>query len=203
MNYYNPFGMQNIFNPFANFMPQQSIFFNPVNYYPSYPNSTSIFTPQVQRSERPAKVSSGYKISSPKNEKTYNKVIGEKLAKKVVANLPSDRDPEHPMCAKYVKEAVEDCGLGEYIKGNGAHCKYVFRANPNFKEIKSKDFSTLPAGSVIVYQAGDKVKFKDGSTDTIGENGHVTIALGDGRACSDIIEDEIAYSGKANTFIPV
>lgn len=192
MNFFMPYNMQpiNYYNPFM--MPNYSIF------SPYYAR-----TRNVTRTERPARVSSGYKIVSPKHDKTYNEAIGKKLAQKVVANLPNDRNPEHPLCAKYVKEAVEDCGLGEYIKGNGAHCKYVFRANPNFKEIKSKDFSTLPAGSVIVYQAGDKVTFKDGTTGTIGEDGHVTIALGDGRACSDIIEDEIAYSSKANTFIPV
>ncbi len=190
MNFFMPYNMQPItyYNPFLT--PNCSIF-------------SPYYAPSTVRTERPARISSGYKIVSPKHDKTYNKVIGEKLAQKVVANLPSDRDPENPLCAKYVKEAVEDCGLGEYIKGNGAHCKYVFRANPKFKEIKSKDFSTLPAGSVIVYQAGDKVKFKDGTAGTIGKDGHVTISLGDGRACSDIIEDEIAYSSKANTFIPV
>lgn len=212
MNFFNPF--QNTFNPFMSFMPQQSIFpmFNPVNYYNYYNNvpTSSIFTTNNHRTSRvstPVRTSSSAPTRTvertSKQDKPYNKVNGEKLAEKIVANLPNNRDPEHPLCAKYVKEAVEDCGLGEYIKGNGAHCKYVFRANPNFKEIKSKDFSTLPAGSVIVYQADDKVTFKDGSTGTVGENGHVTIALGDGRACSDIIEDEIAYSSRANTFIPV
>ena len=128
------------FNPFMNFFMPYNM--QPINYYnPFMMPNYSIFSPyyartrNVTRTERPARVSSGYKIVSPKHDKTYNKAIGKKLAQKVVANLPNDRDPEHPLCAKYVKEAVEDCGLGEYIKGNGAHCKYVFRANPNFKEI--------------------------------------------------------------------
>jgi len=211
MNFFNPFGMQNSFNPFMNFMPQQSIFpmFGPVNYYNSYNNVTapSIFTHNVRRSSsvsRPHRTETTKTVEKPsKQDKPYNKVNGEKLAQKVVANLPTDRDPEHPMCARYVQNAVVDCGLGEYVKGNGADCKYIFRANPNFKEIKTKDFSKLPAGSVAVYQAGDKVTFKDGTESEIGENGHVTIALGDGRGCSDIIENEIAYSPRANTFIPV
>lgn len=197
--------MMNFFNPFV--MPNFNIF-TPGNYYnsySSYPNQ-SIFSSNVRRTPRvstPQRTTVKSVPKTSKQDKPYNKVIGEKLAEKVVANLPNDRDPENPMCAKYVKEAVEDCGLGEYIKGNGAHCKYVFRANPNFKEVKFKDFSNLPTGTVVVYQANDKVTFKDGSTGTIGENGHVTIALKDGRGCSDIIEDEIAYSSKANTFIPV
>ena len=211
MNFFMPFNqpMINFFNPFA--MPNFNIF-TPMNYYnpySSYPNQ-SIFSSNISRTTRvstPVRTSSSASTRTvertSKQDKPYNKVKGEKLAQKVVANLPSDRDPEHPLCAKYVKEAVEDCGLGEYIKGNGAHCKYVFRANPNFKEVKFKDFSNLPTGTIVVYQANDKVTFKDGSTGTVGENGHVKIALEDGRACSDIIEDEIAYSSRANTFIPV
>ncbi len=208
MNFFMPFNhpMMNLFNPFV--MPNFNIF-TPMNYYNNayYASpSNSIFTSNVKRSSNISRPQTTTVKSTPKiskQDKPYNKVNGQKLAKKIVENLPNDRDPENPLCAKYVKEAVEDCGLGEYIKGNGAHCKYVFRANPNFKEIKTKDFSTLPEGSIIVYQADDKVTFKNGSTGRIGENGHVTIALGDGRACSDIIEDEIAYSSKANTFIPV
>ncbi|MFQ8626031.1 MAG: hypothetical protein ACLSA2_05960 [Candidatus Gastranaerophilaceae bacterium] len=41
------------------------------------------------------------------------------------------------MC-KYVKEAVRDTGLGDYVNGNGEYCKYIFRANPNFKEVRQK-----------------------------------------------------------------
>ena len=83
------------------------------------------------------------------------------------------------------------------------YCKYIFRANPNFKEIKSDNFSELPAGSVVVYDAFDKVTYPDGSTGKVGEDGHVLIALGDGRGCSDILEDQIGYSKNAYSFIPV
>lgn len=214
MNFFMPFNMpvMNFYNPFSFMVPQQqSIFpmFGQMNYYNSYNTASapSIFTGRTSRTSRTYS-SPGVTKTKPvektsKQDKPYNEVNGKKLAEKVVANLPNDRDPENPLCARYVQNAVVDCGLGEYVKGNGAYCKYIFRANPNFKEIKSKDFSTLPAGAVIVYQAGEKVTFKDGSTGEIGENGHVTIALGDGRACSDIIENEIAYSSKACTFIPV
>lgn len=212
---FNPFGMQNFFYPFINFAPQQSIFpfYSTVDYGNCY-NETpavSIFARnRTSRISRPQRTTYSTAVkTTPKSETTtkqdkpYNKVNGEKLAKKVVENLPTDRDPENPLCAKYVKEAVEACNMGEYVKGNGAYCKYIFRANPNFKEIKSDDFSKLPAGSIVVYNANDKVTFKNGTTGTIGEDGHVLIALGDGRGCSDILEDEIAYSKNAYTFIPV
>lgn len=177
------------------------------NYY-NPESAYSIFMRNINHSENVTPIERTVQTPAsapkpPKTEKPYNKVNGEKLAQTVLQNLPNDRDPEDPMCAKYVQNAVEKCGLGEYVKGNAEYCKNIFRANPNFKEIKSKDFSKLPAGSVVVYDAFDKVTFKNGKTGTVGENGHVLIALGDGRGCSDIVEDEIVYSSKAYTFIPV
>ena len=221
MNYFMPFGIGgfcrptiNPINPF-NFYPsiiaQQSVFnvFNPFNIIPFNNYNNSIF---CNNYSHPAKVSNSYasthsnfsRVNSiSKDSKSYNKAKGEKLAQKIVENLPTDRDPENPLCAKYVKEAVQECGLGEYINGNGEYCKNIFRANPNFKEIKSKNFSKLPAGSVVVYDAFDKVTYPDGSTGKVGEDGHVLIALGDGRGCSDILEDQIGYSKNAYSFIPV
>ena len=142
MNFFMPFNhpMMNLFNPFV--MPNFNIF-TPMNYYNNayYASpSNSIFTSNVKRSSNISRPQTTTVKSTPKiskQDKPYNKVNGQKLAKKIVENLPNDRDPKNPLCAKYVKEAVEDCGLGEYIKGNGAHCKYVFRANPNFKEIQT------------------------------------------------------------------
>jgi hypothetical protein len=229
MNFFMPVNpvMMNSFNPFANyFAPQQQSFptiFNIANNYNPYyqTNSQSIFpinginsnrisyfqsTPTITKSTESSSVETEETISKPvtkKQNKTYNKVKGEKLAKKIVENLPTDRDPEKPLCAKYVKNAVADCGLGEYVKGNGAYCKNIFRANPNFKEVKTKDFSKLPAGSIVVYNANDTVTYNDGSQGKIGKDGHVLVALGDGRGCSDIMENEIGYSKNAYTFIPV
>lgn len=190
---------RNFYSPFI--MPDFNIF-APVNYYNSLNTSpsVSIFS---KKQGRPEKFSHNYKIVNPKPQKTYNKVNGEKLAQKVVQNLPTDRDPNNPLCAKYVKKAIQDCGLGEYVKGNAAYCKNIFRANPNFKEVKYKDFSKLPTGTLVVYDAFDKVTFQDGKEGKIGKHGHTLIALKDGKGCSDIIENEIAYSSKAHTFIPV
>lgn len=208
MNFFMPFTM-NFYRPFVNYVPQQRLFtIAPLQNYYNPESAYSIFMRNINHSENVTPIERTVKTPAstpkpPKTEKPYNKVNGEKLAQTVLQNLPNDRDPEDPMCAKYVQNAVEKCGLGEYVKGNAEYCKNIFRANPNFKEIKSKDFSKLPAGSVVVYDAFDKVTFKNGKTGTVGENGHVLIALGDGRGCSDIVEDEIVYSSKAYTFIPV
>ena len=102
----------------------------------------------------------------------------------------------YPLCAKYVKEAIRDVGLGPYINGNGEYCKYILRTNPNFKEtkVKGEDFKNLPAGCIIVYD-----KYDAG----YGKDGHVEITLGDGRACSDVITEKIEPSKHAYVFIPV
>lgn len=124
----------------------------------------------------------------------YNKKNGERLAQRVLNGLPEQRN--YPLCARYVKEAIRDTGLGAYVNGNGEYCKYILRANPNFKETKiaGKNLSKLPAGCIIVYD-----KFDAG----YGKDGHVEITLGDGRACSDVISEEIEQSDKAYVFIPV
>lgn len=134
----------------------------------------------------------------------YNREKGELLAKNIVDILPQQQDT--PLCARYVKLAVEKSGLGPYIHGpNGEGCKNVFRANPNFREVKvkGKDFENLPKGSIIVYDSGTKVKDKSGNETQIGDDGHVLITLGNGKGCSDVMEDEILQTDNAYTFIPV
>ena len=124
----------------------------------------------------------------------YNAQKGQALAYRIIAGLPEYRN--YPLCAKYVKEAIRDVGLGPYINGNGEYCKYILRTNPNFKEtkVKGEDFKNLPAGCIIVYD-----KYDAG----YGKDGHVEITLGDGRACSDVITEKIEPSKHAYVFIPV
>lgn len=124
----------------------------------------------------------------------YNAQKGQALADRILAGLPEYRN--YPLCAKFVKEAIRDVGLGPYINGNGEYCKYILRANPNFKEtkVKGEDFKNLPAGCIIVYD-----KYDAG----YGKDGHVEITLGDGRACSDVITEEIEPSKYVYVFVPV
>ena len=132
----------------------------------------------------------------------YNSKKGESLAKNVLAGLPQKR--EKALCARFVKNAVVKSGLGPYIDGNGEYCKYIFRANDNFKQISAKglDFSTLPKGAIVTYDAGTRVSNSQ-KTWNIGEDGHVLISLGNGKGCSDIIDEEIPRSDRAYVFIPV
>lgn len=227
MNFFSPF-MNFNFIPMNTFMPFNNIwqmnYFTPNFMMPS--NTVSIFSRQksIDNLEKRLATSSSMtnkktvekqtavKTKAEKIENTnlihgikYNKQKGELLAKNVVEGLPTDRDPDNPLCARYVKNAIVRSGLGPYINGNGEYCKYILRANKNFKEVKvkSSELATLPAGSIIVYDAFDKYKNSDGSSGQIGKDGHVLITLGDGRGCSDILEDTIPQSARAHTFIPV
>lgn len=168
-------------NPFMNFfMP-----FNP--YYMAPQANNSIFALNRHNQDMP-----------------YNKAKGEALARNALAGLPST-PPKTPLCARYVKNAIVNTGLGSYINGNGEQTKYMLRQNLNFKEVKVKgeDLTKLPAGSVIVYDAFDKGTYPDGTPYQIGENGHVYLALGNGKGASDRPEDSIIPSDRAYAFIPV
>ena len=219
-NWYSPFSsllmMNNCFSPFYNMFPM-----NFSNSYNRESQNSSIFQNTEKQttesiSNKTTSVNDTSKIKeTDKEEKTepenlvygvkYDKQKGELLANNVVDGLPTNRDPNNPLCARYVKTAIEKSGLGPYINGNGEHCKYILRANKNFKEVKVKasELSTLPAGSVIVYDAYDNYTDAKGAQHQIGKDGHVLVALGDGRGCSDIIENNIPQSERAYTFIPV
>lgn len=134
----------------------------------------------------------------------YNKAKGEAIAKNAIAGLPTI-PPETPLCARYVKKAIVNTGLGSYINGNGEQTKYMLRQNLNFKEVKVKgeDLANLPAGSVIIYDAFDKGTYPDGNPFQIGEYGHTLIAKGDGTGISDRPENSIIPSDRAYSFIPV
>lgn len=227
MNFFMPF-MNFNYMPFNNFTPFNNIMrMNYTNPYFIMPgNNISIFhekKPSVdnlenrlaiissQKTEVSEKRESNLKTENKKIETKnliygvkYNKSKGELLAENVVEGLPTNRDPKNPLCARYVKNAIVKSGLGPYIKGNGEYCKYILRANQNFKEVKVKgsELTSLPAGSIIVYDAYDKFIDEDGNQRQIGKDGHVLVSLGDGRGCSDIIE-AIPQSDRAYTFIPI
>ncbi len=188
----------NIFNPFVNTLYNQNLKNNSIfNFNGQFYNNHNI----QETDNLSDRLVLTAKIKETQNSELlygakYNKNKGEILAANVLEGLPTNRDPYNPLCARYVKNAIVKSGLGPYINGNGEYCKYILRANPNFKEVNvpGKELSKLPAGCIIVYD-----KFDGG----YGKDGHVEITLGDGRACSDIINNEISESDRAYTFIPV
>lgn len=219
INYFMPNWGVNFF-PRVNFMQnwQQEIMPTPFSIFRqnNYRQNTffpgnSIFQNKIENSSID-NLESRLATSTPETIQTnqnlfhgvkYNEEKGERLADTVLADIPTER--EKPLCARYVKLAMLKNGLSPYIDGNGEYCKYILRANNNFKEINvnGNELSSLPKGSVVVYNAGTEVSNSKGETWNIGENGHVLVALGDGRGASDIIDEEIPQCNNAYTFIPV
>lgn len=187
LNFYgNPFMFN--FMQFSMLQPMsglQNYYFNPMQNYNFYqtPYMNSIFHNQNQ---------------------TYNRAKGERLVQNALKGLPQ-KPPKEPLCAKYVKTAVVNSGLGNYVYGNGEEAKYMFRNNPNFKEYtaKGKDLKHLPAGAVVVYDANERVSDTNGNEKRIGKFGHVLFAKGDGTGISDRKENFIPVTDNAYVFIPV
>ena len=199
-NYNYGFSFMNMFNPFINmmnmFMPTNNFYGYNIPINNIWQTQTNLFSSNLNNSI--------FQINNKQNRQ-YNSLKGEILAQNVVAGLPTDRAPNNPLCARYVKNAIVNSGLGPYINGNGEFCKYILRANSNFQEtkVKGEELNDLPKGSVIVYDANETCTNQNGEEKQIGENGHVTVALGNGKACSDIMEDEILKTDRAYVFIPV
>ncbi len=100
-------------------------------------------------------------------------------------------------CARSVKESLSRTGLGEYQSGHAYQCADILSNNPNFKEVKvdAKDIDDLPAGCIVVYPRGDA-----GYSDNYG---HIEIALGNGKAASDFVNNKVKNSDNARVFVPV
>lgn len=81
-------------------------------------------------------------------------------------------------CARYVKNAICDAGLGNYEYGHAYQMDDILRRNSNFREIPaSTDVKSLPAGCVLV--------FNQGSRGYSSSYGHTEITDGKGHGISD------------------
>lgn len=123
----------------------------------------------------------------------YNKRKGEKLAKEI-ASVSSEGGFDG-YCARHVKSAISDAGLGKYESGHGYQVADILADNKNFKEITSAnpDLESLPAGCVLVYDRG--------VSGYSSRYGHTEITLGNGTAASGGITHNIRDG--ARVFIPV
>lgn len=123
--------------------------------------------------------------------RNYNANKGKKLATTALNNSVGWSG----YCAKYVKTAIKDSGLGSYTSGHAYQMKEILNNNPNFKQISTDniDVKDLPAGCVLVYDRGAQ-----GYSSSYG---HVEITTGDGRAVSDGITNNLRKPSAV--FIPV
>lgn len=171
------FGFTPFYNPFSFNMPQFQIFQSPVfNFTPDWNSGFDTFTRSKESSELD----------------NYNSIKGNTLA-----NIALNRAPGNiGYCAKYVQEAINIAGLGNYTTANADQMVNVLRQNPNFKEISTEDtdVDSLPAGCVLVYDSQVR------SEDEI--YGHTEFTTGDGYGVSDGITEELDPNPSA-IFIPV
>lgn len=143
-----------------------------------------------QPAPNPFAYNQGYPNSVFENQ---SKIKGRILYQNALAGLPAE-SPNPPLCARYVKNAIVNSGLGVYEYGNGEQTKYMLRKNPNFREVKvrGEDLKYLPEGTVITYDAYDS---------GVGPDGHVVVKGQGEYAISDRFENFIIPSDNAHTFI--
>ena len=184
-----------------NFMPIQQVAYG--GYYTPIYNPFSIFGILNNRMQNPF-VNNTFANNNPSifNNNTQRDLKGKVLYQNALAGIPSEK-PNPPMCARYVKNAIVNSGLGVYELGNGEQTKYMLRKNPNFREVavKGEDLKNLPEGTVITYDAFDSAVDENGQLYNVGENGHVVIKGKGEYAISDRFEDFIIPSDNAHTFV--
>lgn len=98
-------------------------------------------------------------------------------------------------CARYVSNGLVKAGLSNGLRGNGCDMDTVLSKNRHFKQIPTNglDLEQLPAGCVLVYEAGVSGYHK--------RYGHVEVTDGKGNAYSDGKTRNIRKGAKV--FIPV
>lgn len=134
------------------------------------------------------------KTSLPEIKGFYNPDKGLKLAESTAANA---HNRSTGYCARYVKTALSNTGLSPYYNGHAYQLADNLENNKNFKEVNvaPQDLAKLPAGCVIVYAkgAGNASKLY----------GHTEVTLGNGKAASDFIRNNIKQSNNVRVFVPV
>ncbi len=123
----------------------------------------------------------------------YNEEKGAELAREIAS--VSTNGGFDGYCARNVKEAIMDAGLGGYQPGHGYQMAGILAGNKNFREIPTRniDLKKLPAGCVLVYDKG--------VAGYSSQYGHTEITLGNGTAASGGITHNIRDG--ARVFMPV
>lgn len=181
----NPFVCGNTFNsenPFGPFNKVSGLKLPPINF------GTSISTPSTTRtsSARTSTTSSSLhsqmlddlyspgELSTKWSRWGYDANAGARLAGVARDNSVGFTG----YCARYVKTAICDAGLGNYEYGHAYQMDDILRRNSNFREIPaSTDVKSLPAGCVLV--------FNQGSRGYSSRYGHTEITDGKGHGISD------------------
>ena len=191
---YNPFGFMSFSFPIRQSFPLFNYYAHNTNsYYADYSYNTDSFertTNNVRTNVTSIQQKTMASVSTDANGNLqiegYNAEAGQKLADIALKNAGQF----HNHCAGHVESDFAEAGLGS-VSGSDAYQMFgVMDNNPKFKKLETTnvDVTKLPAGCVPVY---------DKNVAGYGDYGHIEIALGDGRAASDGITEEIKQSPNA------
>ena len=109
-------------------------------------------------------------------------------------------------CSRHVSNGLERTGLGHERMASAHMMDTELDKNPNFRRItvsSVEELKSLPAGCIVVYEAGAKWDngFRQGHYNMT--HGHIEVTLGNGTACSDGITRNMRYSDRMSVFVPV
>lgn len=132
-------------------------------------------------------------VSTPADGVTLSSP-GERLAQSTLDAAAGNTNLKKMRCYKFVKEGL--AAEGVEVTGKSAYMAAPQLArNSQFQEmrgVKPSELSELPAGAVVVWNKSKK-----------HPNGHISVALGDGREVSDRIRTQIeGYGTSVRVFIP-
>lgn len=122
----------------------------------------------------------------------YNEATGEKLSAYVKKHAKGFSEG----CAKAVSDTLAKTGLSNGKRGHAYQMNSILSNNTHFKEVpvtSIKDTTSIPKGAILVYDKGVCGYNK--------EYGHVEVAIGNGKAASDGIQN--IKGMPSAVFIPV
>lgn len=177
--------------------------FEPISYAPKplnftlpsfdFTSTSNSKTAAAYKSKTAQKINPNPSTSLADVAQIYNKNKGVNLAQEVLKDV---KPRSTGYCAAYVKSAIQDAGLGNYVSGHAYQLPSILKNNKNFKEVHvaASDLNKLPAGCVIAYDKGAANYSKT--------YGHCEITLGNGKAASDFITNNLR-AADARVFVPV
>ncbi len=185
---------------YSSYQYQQPImpnFFTPIDFS-SFFKVPEITKPIVKKTA-PINTQKSYDINTKSNLPQLEDVNYDEAKAKDLVNSALTNAESKPIgyCARYVKNAIANTGLGAYQSGHAYQCDDVLAGNSNFKEINvsGSDLKKLPAGCVIVYDRG--------AAGYSSQYGHIEITTGKGNAVSDFVSRTIKESNDVRVFVPV
>ena len=157
------------------------------------PFNVGNFALSSNHSDKTPNVDSQFKVSDDNIvPEGYNAQKGEMLAQIAYDNRNTSAVNKNGketyflgQCGKFVRQDLEKAGLYNGMKGKGYEYLDILRKNNNFKEVSftGDEYKSMPPGCIYVYDKG-----VSGCSEKFG---HVQIGLGNSKAVSDGIDENV------------